>query len=305
MSLTVTPTILLSELYFPYLQQEGEFARIVEKVAEENFYRAIELGSIHSQSERARIKSIVETADLVLTQWLTDRITDEELDLSSSNQQIRKEAVKRIVDLLHLPLEVGAKNVALISGLNHGEEVEKESLKGFYESLCEISEEAAKHQLTVLVEPLDKHAHKKRFIGSSQSLFEIIKKVKQYHSNIGYAFDTAHAELNEESIEDSLELVHPYLEQIHFANAVLDPNHELYGDYHIRIGSPGFMTETRIGEVTSKLKELYAESDKNLRVSIEMRSIEVKDIPGNLSLANRIMKQILNNVSCNNNKQYI
>lgn len=296
MSLTITPTILLSELYYPYLQKESEFTRIIEKVADENFYRALEIGTISSQSERNQIKSIVEDHNLVLTHWMTDVITAQGLDLSSPDDTIRTKSVKQIIELIHISLEVGASNVALISGPNHGVGMKKESLDGFYESLCAICEEAAKLQIKVLVEPLDKYAHKKRFIGPSKDLFFIVQKVKKKLENIGIAFDTAHAGLNKESMENSLELVQPYLEQIHFSNAVLDPNHELYGDHHIPIGDPGFMTEVRIGGIMQKLIELYTHSDKDLRVSIEMRTPTIQHIAENETVAKSLMDHILNEV---------
>lgn len=95
-------------------------------------------------------------------------------------------------------------------------QLRKDAAEIFYQTLSEICEEAAKYNINVLVEPLDRGAHKKRFLGPTSEAVALFARVRESYPNVGFAFDTAHAALNGENIYEALELAKPYINQLHF-----------------------------------------------------------------------------------------
>src|SRR5699024_8097027 len=176
----------------------------------------------------------------------------------------------RIKDSLYAAAEIGAKNIAFVTGDDPGADRWADGIEGLYESLCEMAEAAKKYDMNLLIEPLDRFAHKKRIIGTTDETVALLSRVQEKHANVGIAFDTAHAALNGEDIFEALEKGKSLIHQIHFSNAVLDSNNELYGDFHMDIGSPGFLTVEKISAILQKANELNIQ-EKGLRVAAEVR----------------------------------
>lgn len=265
------PSLLIPEVFHPFKREENFTAEIIENVAGENFYKAVELGDGFNKAERKRILNVTEENDIQVVQWLTFLIEENNLDVSTLDSALRKETVSRIKESLYLGAEIGAKDIALVTGDNPGENLRADGVEVLHESLCEIAEAAKEYNMNLLVEPLDRFAHKKRVIGTTDETLDLLLRVQKHSDNIGIAFDTAHAALNGEDIIEALEKAHKLIHQIHFSNAVVDKDSDLYGDYHMEIGEPGFLTESRITEILQKAKELEIQAGKGLRVAGEVR----------------------------------
>jgi len=290
---TFLPTLLIPEVYHPYSREQGFYRPLIEKLAADGFYQAIEVGCDLDQQERKTILAVSEEQNWGVTQWLTDMINRENLDVSSVDRSKRQEAVKRIKESLSLAAECGAANVAFISGPDPGASLRHEAAESFYQSLCEICEEAAQYKLTVLVEPLDRKAHKKRFLGPTREAVQLFASIRESFSNIGFAFDTAHAALNGETLDEALASAQSLIQQLHFSNAVLQADDDLYGDHHLPIGKPGFLDENEIIRLLSKVEELELGVEK-LRVSIEVRGSDKQLLHENEQLARTILERALN-----------
>ncbi|MHA6250767.1 sugar phosphate isomerase/epimerase family protein [Oceanobacillus sp. CAU 1775] len=265
------PSLLLPEVFHPVKRERNLAADVIERVVEYDFYKSIELGDGFEKEERNRILRAKEQHHLSITQWLTFLIEENNLDVSSLDSQLRAKTVRAIKESLPLAAEIGAENIALVTGDDPGRELWRDGVEGLYESLCEIAEAAQEYQMTLLIEPLDRFAHKKRIIGTTDETVDLLKRVQQSYPNVGIAFDTAHAALNEEDIFVALEKGKDLIQQIHFSNAVLDKSSNLYGDYHMEIGEPGFLTVERISEILKKARSLGIQSKKGLRVAAEVR----------------------------------
>lgn len=266
------PSLLLPEVFHPVKREKNLAAEVIEKMVEqENFYKSIELGDGFEASERKRILESTEKNGIAVTQWLTFLIEENNLDISSLDTKLRLETVKQIKDSLYSAAEIGAKNIAIVTGDDPGADLRSDGIEGLYESLCEVADAAKTFDMNLLVEPLDRFVHKKRIIGITDETVALLKRVQEKHDNIGIAFDTAHAALNGEDILEALEKGKSLIHQIHFSNAVLDPNSELYGDYHMEIGAPGFLTVEKISAILRKADELKIQSGNGLRVAAEVR----------------------------------
>lgn len=292
------PSLLIPEVFHPFKREENFTAEVIEEVVRYNFYKSVELGDGFKREERKRILNITEKNDIHVVQWLTFLIEENNLDVSTLDSKLRKETVSRIKDSLHLGAEIGAKDIALVTGDNPGENLWNDSVEALYESLCEIAEAAKKYDMNLLIEPLDRFAHKKRVIGTTDETLQLLSKVQSHSNNIGIAFDTAHAALNGEDVLEAMEKAQNLIHQIHFSNAVLDTSSNLYGDFHMEIGEPGFLNIPKITEILHKAKELKIQDECGLRIAGEVRGKGNKEscYANELTLRN-IMKEALNGVS--------
>src|SRR5699024_9007666 len=141
-----------------------------------------------SSDLRKRILNITEKNDIHVVQWLTFLIEENNLDVSTLDSTLRRETVSRIKDSLHLGAEIGAKDIALVTGDNPGENLWNDSVEALYESLCEIAEAAKKYDMNLLIEPLDRFSHKKRVIGTTDETLQLLSRVQSHSDNIGIAF---------------------------------------------------------------------------------------------------------------------
>lgn len=285
------PSLLIPEIYYNFKDKEGFTSEIIKEKTAEGFYRSFEIGDIDNELERKSILHSKEKNNLTITQWLTFLIDKQNLDVSSTNKELRKYSIKKMKESMHLAAESGASNIAFVTGEDPGEKLRDKAMEGLYESLLEICQEASKYKIDVLIEPLDRFAHKKRILGPTDEVVELLTKVKKEQSNIGLAFDTAHAALNEEYIPDSLELSKNMLQQIHFSNAVLNKNSPLYGDYHMPIGSPGFLDVKEIYNYLSTVMKLGIGDEKGLRIAVEVRGKDKRDYRVNEVHVTEVLKE--------------
>lgn len=286
------PTILLPEMYFPDVNKVGFLADKIEQIVEDGFYTGVEIPGIANPFDRERIKNATTSANLTVVQWMTALINEQHLDISAINSSERSHATEQIKKNISSAVETGAEHIALITGPNPKEKQQEKAAEALYKSLCDICSHANDFGIEVLLEPLDRLVHKKRFIGPTKKAVEIIGRVKQFHDNIGLAFDTAHAALNSETMEDSLYVARQDIGQLHLSNAVLNPGHQLYGDYHIPLGAPGFMTFKRATNLLKKAKEINILDQIELRVSVEVRSSDNNDAKLQASNAEMFLRQL-------------
>lgn len=265
------PSLLVPEVFHPIKREKNFTADLLESIIETNFYKSVELGDGFDEKERKRILAVTEKNGIEVTQWLTFLIEENNLDVSSLDTSLRKKAVSNLKESLPLAAEIGAKNIAIVTGDDPGKESWAEGIERLYESICEIAEAAKEFNMNLLIEPLDRFAHKKRILGTTDETVELLTKVQKSHRNVGIAFDTAHAALNGEDIFEALEKGKELIHQIHFSNAVLDTKSELYGDFHMEIGEPGFLTVDKISAILQKAHELGIQAEKGLRVAAEVR----------------------------------
>jgi hydroxypyruvate isomerase len=294
MSIRFIPSLLIPEVYFPMKNKKGFTADLVEKLAEEGFYHSFEIGDGYDKTERKRMLDVKENNNVIITQWLTFLIDKNNLDVSSIDLKLRLESVKQIKESLYLAAECGATNVAFVTGQDPGVNRRTEAIEGLYESLCEICEAASTYNMNVLVEPLDREAHKKRIIGPTNEAVNLLTMVREKYNNIGLAFDTAHAALNGEDIFEAMEISKSQIHQIHFSNAVLDTKSDLYGDNHMPIGEPGFLNSGKISDILRKADELNIQSENGLRVAVEVRGRDKDDYHANEKTVRTILENALN-----------
>ena len=262
------PGLLASETFFPVLADEGRLTELVKRVTEDGFYGRVEISAMKTPLGQRELRALA--ARIPVTQWITNDLNALQLNPSAVDNQLRKKTVAKMTELVDVAAESGADRVAVISCQDPGAALRTEAAKALTDSLCETALYARERGITVMLEPLDRGAHKNNFIGPTDEAVAILKQVHETCDNVLISWDAAHVALNGEDVVVSLDQAFDYVGQIHLANAVLDRSSSAFGDWHMAMGAPGFLTETVAAELARcACRHL---NGKRMAITIESRS---------------------------------
>ncbi len=268
----ISPSVLLSETHFHFYGAKSVLADAVERVADEGFYRGIEMADVADPADRKRMGEVVDKSGLVLTQWMSMVLITEKLNLSSVDENLRGKSVARMIDWMPLCAECGTNSFAVLSGPDPGPALRHQAKEQLYRSFIEICEALERHKpMRLLLEPLDREAHKNFLIGPTDEAASMLRRVKQQFPDAGLSWDTAHSALCEEDIVASMCKYQDCIAQMHLANAVLDRNYPSYGDHHMPMGAPGFMTVQKCADLFQAGVNCGLLGEKRPGVSVEVR----------------------------------
>jgi len=266
------PSLLVPEVYSPWKTEPGFVVQQIERVAGEGFFRSVEISRLPTAADRDSVRRICDDYGIYVSSWLTEIIDAEKLDLTSVDATLQQRSVEVIKRALPEARASGSRTVAMIGGPDPGPALRERGYDSFYRSMNAICIEAANLGMTVMFEPLDRFAHKKRLIGPTDEVIAAFARVRAEHPSFGLAFDTAHAALNEEDIGSALDLAKDQVVNLHLSNAVLDKDDPLYGDHHIMPGAPGFLTIDRAASIVARTLNLRIAAPGGLRISVEARA---------------------------------
>ena len=267
------PSILLSETHFPYSSQRGVIAEAVARVVEQGFYRSVDIGYVAEAADRRRIGELVRANDLLLTQWTSMVLTAEKLNLSSPDEELRARSVGRVKACIEPAVECGASGFAVLSGPDPGPALRAEATDQLVRSLLELGEAlACVSSIRLVLEPLDRGAHKNALIGPTSESIALMNRIRPRYPDAGLSWDTAHAALCGEDILESLAGAVPYIAEIHLANAVLDRREPDFGDHHMAFGARGFLNVERIAALFERAVEAGLFFKRKPCVAVEIRT---------------------------------
>lgn len=263
-------SIIIDEIFFGETDIPEKLIEVINRLANTGYYKAIETGISFDSSVNKKIRAIKERNGLFMTQWLTRPMIANNLDLSAPESEIRKPSVAKVLEYAKYAAEAGADRIAVISGKNVEHNYQAEAIAHLRESLFLICRAMKPLSIGLLIEPLDRYVHKKQLIGSTRDAVQVVQSLRDMHFDVGIAWDSAHTALNTEDLYESLSTAEDQILNVHLANAVLDPNSKLYGDFHIPAGEPGFLTIDTAINIVKKIKS-FKTKDKPLNIAIEMR----------------------------------
>ena len=276
----IFPSCHVFETFMPLQCNETMMVDTLDGLSKLESYQAIETGFFFEGKNQQRVKTYCETNNWELTMWATPALLAEQLNLSSLDDRLREKSVYRTIELLDIAKACAADKIGLPSGDYPGDELCETAKAALYDSLKRISAALADQpDMQILLEPLDRYAHKKQLIGPMAEAVEWFAPLHAECPNIFFHWDSAHEALGGIDLIESLRLAKPYLSQFHLCNAVLDAEHPMYGDWHMDVGqapeykSPGYLTPELGAKV---LKEVASwpvtEGCKGTFVALEMRS---------------------------------
>jgi len=236
---------------------EGGVLATVKKIADDEFFSAIEITSMKDASTREAVAKYLKDARMAVGFGGQPALLSAKLDLNSPEEEKRKAAVERIQACVDEAQILGAQAVAMLSGPDPGSDKREIGLSQLIKSLKEICAYAQRRgDPAVVLETFDSEIDKRCLIGPSPDALRVAKEVRSSFPKFGLMVDLSHLPLQRETPDQALGLLKDYLAHIHIGNCVLqDRSHPAYGDLHPAFGVSG--GEVDVPQVTEFLRALF------------------------------------------------
>lgn len=273
----IYPSLLVSESFYPYLEDEGKLLDAVGRMLDMGYYKRIETGSLKSRHMRDRLGKLLKQQQVSMTQWITNDINRRQLNPATLDPAVRKMTIKAMKELVDAAAESGADAMAFVSGPDPGEAGREEGKKGLVEVICQVADKMREYPgMRLLLEPLDRGAHKNQLLGPSEDCLEVLDAAAGAGCDCWLSWDSAHMALNREDLETSIQVCGPYIGHIHLANAILDTRDPGYGDWHMPMGKPGFLDIEAGSRILEKAVQVLP-GERPMGATIECRCREDED----------------------------
>ncbi|MDW7669844.1 MAG: TIM barrel protein [Bacillota bacterium] len=253
---------------------EGPIVETIQKIAEDDYFDAIEISWIKDINKRKEVKKILEISKLKITYVAHPRLLSTGLNINDCRNNDREKALKTLKDGIDEAYELGAESFAYLSGKYKEKNLDEafEALLKSTKELCSYAGE--KGSMNVLLEIFDHKIDKKSLIGPTDLALKLAEEVEKEFNNFGLIVDLSHIPLIGEAIRESIIPIKKYIKQFHIGNSVVkDPSLEGYGDNHPRFGFPNSENdEDEVVEFLKVLKEIgYLNSTEQKVVSFEVK----------------------------------
>ena len=281
--------------YPQVMKGEGPILETLQKIAEDDFFTAVEVSWIKDAKVREKAKKLLEVSHLTVAYGAQPRLLVKKLNLNSLDEAERQEAVDEVKAGVDEAYEIGAKGLAFLSGTDPVGEERKQALKLLISSIKEICHYAkSKGDLGITLEIFDQKIDKKCLIGPANEARKLAAEVRKEYDNFGLMVDLSHLPLLDENPAQAIMPIKDYLVHAHIGNCILrDKKHPAYGDQHPRFGIEG--GENDVKEVTEYLKVLLNIGFLNPQ-NPPIVSFEVKPLAGEssevvIANAKRVLKE--------------
>ena len=263
---------------------EGPIAETVARIAEDDFFDAIEVGWIKDEAVRREVRHIIEVSHLTVAYGAHPALLSQKLDLNSLDPEMRSRAVAQMKECVEEAAELGARRMALLSGPDPGDERRAEATRLLVDSLHQICEHGRQHGVGITLETFDRGIEKKALIGPADQAAALAAKIRSDYPDFGLLYDLSHMPLLAEKALPALTILKDYLMHIHVGNCVMDePAHPAYGDQHPRFGIAG--GENDVPQVVEFIRALFSIGylRKRRDSALPLVGFEVKPLAGESS----------------------
>lgn len=275
---------------------DGPVVETVRKLCEDDFFTAIEMGTIKDITQRTEAAKLLEISGMEVAYACQPTLFPNKLSINHLDKAERQKAVNTVIKCLKEAYHLRATSVRIPAGKDPGLEKREEAKKLLIDSLSQILE-AAKEigNPLVTLKIFDRSIDKESLIGPADDALDIAKALCPSYEKFGLLTDLSHFPLLGEDPADTLPKLAKYLKAYHIGNSLFkDPLHPVYGDLQPRFGVAG-------GEVdqpmVSKYFRILADlnligPDKRPMLSAEVRPLLPMET-SNLILANckRMIKE--------------
>lgn len=216
------------------MKGEGPIVETITKIAEDDFFTAIEITWIKDPEVRSKARDILISSGLAVGYGAQPVVLTTPLNPNSLDEDERKKAVevlKQCVDEAHY---MGAKRMAFLSGKDPGDEKRGAAVDALIKTTRELCDYAEIKSMGIALETFDKNIDKKALIGPSDLAADFASAVNR--RNFGLMVDLSHLPLLEETPEECAWYVKDHVVHLHVGNCVMKEGHPAYGDAHPRFG---------------------------------------------------------------------
>ncbi len=236
---------------------EGPVLETITKIAEDDFFSAIEITWIKDPVVRKQVAQLLKSSRMTVGFGAQPFLLTTGMDLNSLDEGKRKQAIDQIKKAVDEAYEVGASRIAFLSGKDPGEADRAKATDLLIDSIKQICAYAkSKGDLAVTLETFDRTIEKMALLGPSVEAAKVAEAVKADYPDFGLMIDLSHLPQVGETPEESLHAAKDHLVHIHIGNCVLgDKSHPAYGDQHPRFGIEGGCND--VDELVEFLRVLF------------------------------------------------
>jgi sugar phosphate isomerase/epimerase len=287
---------LIYFMAYPQLMKgEGPILETLQKIAEDDFFTAVEVSWIKDAKVRQKAKKLLEVSHLTIAYGAQPRLLVKKLNLNSLDKAERQEAVDEVKVGVDEAYEIGATSLAFLSGADPGDQEREQAIKLLVSSVKEICAYAkSKGDLGITLEVFDREIEKKCLIGPAKDARRVAEEVREEFDNFGLMVDLSHLPLLGETPAQAILPVKDYLVHAHMGNCILkDKEHPGYGDQHPRFGIKG--GENDVKELTEFLKVLldigFLNPQNPPMVSFEVKPLADESSEVVIANAKRVLRE--------------
>jgi len=287
---------LIHFMAFPQVMKgEGPILETLQKIAEDDFFTAVEVSWINDAQVRQKAKKMLEVSHLTVAYGAQPRLLVKKLDLNSLDEAERRKAVNEVKAGVDEAYEIEAKGLAFLSGKDPGVDERKQALKLLISSIKEICGYAkSKGNLGIALEVFDRDIDKKCLIGPAKDARIVAEEVRREFDNFGLLVDLSHLPLLGETPKQAIMPVKDFLVHAHMGNCILkDKEHPGYGDEHPRFGIKG--GENDVKELIEYLRVLldigFLNPENPPIVSFEVKPLADESSEVVIANAKRVLRE--------------
>ncbi|RKX75815.1 MAG: sugar phosphate isomerase/epimerase [Spirochaetes bacterium] len=257
---------------------EGPYVETLKKIAEDDFFTAVEVGMVKDVKVRNEARKLLEVSHLEVCYATQPKVLTNKLNINSLDKKEREKAVDAIKSCIDEAMDLGASWVRLISGKDPGDDKRDEAKKVIIDSIKELCEYAAEQgDLKLTLKIFDRDIDKCALIGHFKDARDVAVEVYKERKNFGLLADLSHFPLLDEKPEDAIPIIKDFpLLHFHIGNCLFrDRRHPAYGDLQPRFGIPGGEIDTpQVRDYFRLLKNLgLIGQEKKPVVSAEVRPL--------------------------------
>ena len=219
---------------------DGPVLETLKKIAEDDFWTAVEVGWIKDIKARNEARKLLEVSHMQVCYATQPRVLSQKLNLNAFDAAERKKALSGVKSGIDEAYHIGASCIRVLSGKDPGDAKREDAKKIFVDSLkelCRYTEELGDARLYMKV--FDRDIDKECLIGHFKDAADVAEEVSREFKNFGVLADLSHFPLLKEKPADAIALVKKYPMHFHIGNCVMrDRKHPLYGDLQPRFGIP-------------------------------------------------------------------
>ena len=217
---------------------EGPIVESVRRVAEDDFFDAIEIAWVKDAVARREVRQILEISQLKMGFCAHPAILSQKLNLNSLDEAQRQEAVRQMKELIDQASELGALRFVFLSGPDPGDAYREAALETLVDSVRQMCAYGKQRGIGLTLETFDRRVDKQALIGPVHDAARVAKAVRADYSDFGLLYDSSHMPILDETPTD-MAVIQEYLVHAHVGNCVKVEGRPLYGDLHPYLGFPG------------------------------------------------------------------
>ncbi len=253
----VKPGVIHFMAYPTTLRGEGPILETLRRILLDPYFEVVEVTWMKDASVRRAAAAMLAASGIEAKYGAQPRLLTQKLDVNSVDEPTRARAVAEMKAAVDEAVELGIRDLALLSGPDPGPDRRNAAMDALERSLLELCAYAADRGVSVALEVFDDRIDKKALIGPAPRAAEIAERVCAQRSNFGLLADLSHLPLLGETPAQALRPIAAYLRHVHIGNcAMKDRSDPAYGDKHPRFSYPASANGVR--EIAAFLQELFA-----------------------------------------------